>query len=109
MRAELVEVRRWALRQAQGACRRAQGACSLTGYGLGRRVQQLKLLAAAEIHVHPARQARVKAAHRAHHVDALEMIQIVLLEDRLTLDGVLVRDQAFPSESRGLAFHGVGG
>ena len=55
------------------------------------RVQLLQLLALAEVHVHAARQARVEAAHRAHDVDALEVLAVVLLEDRLALHRVLVR------------------
>ena len=62
-------------------------------FGVGdlrRRVQLLQHLALAEVHVHPARQARVEAAHRPHDVDALEMLPVVLLEDRRVDDRVLV-------------------
>src|SRR5580704_15412671 len=48
----------------------------------GGRVGRLEHLAAAEVHVHAARQARVEAAHGAHDVDALEVVRRVLLEDR---------------------------
>ena len=44
----------------------------------------------AGVHVHAARQARVERAHRAHDVDALEVLRAVLLEDRRVLHGVLV-------------------
>ena len=54
-------------------------------------VHRLQGLSGAEIHVHAARQARVEAAHRAHDVDALEVVRRVLLEDRRVLHGVLVR------------------
>ena len=66
-------------------------------------MQQLELLAAAEVHVHAARQARVEAAHRAHDVDALEVLAVVLLEDRLPLHGVLVG----PGRAVGVARVGV--
>ena len=56
-----------------------------------RRVRLLEHLAVAEVHVHPARQARVEAAHRPHDVDAAEVVRAVLLEDRLPGDRVLVR------------------
>ena len=56
-----------------------------------RRVVPLQHLPAAEVHVDAARQAGVEAADRAHDVDALEVRPVVLLEDRLALDGVLVR------------------
>ena len=59
------------------------GHASLPGDRLRRRVQHLQRLAVAEVHVHPARQARIEAAHRAHDVDALEVLPVVLLEDRL--------------------------
>src|SRR4051794_3269331 len=64
---------------------------SLAGDRLGGRVEHLQLLAVAEIHVHAARQAGVEAADGPHDVDALEVLAVVLLEDRLALDGVLVR------------------
>src|SRR6266576_5038331 len=38
-------------------------------------VHGLQGLSGAEIHVHPARQAGVEAAHRAHDVDALEVVR----------------------------------
>src|SRR5690349_2179447 len=46
-----------------------------------RRVQAPQHLSAAEVHVHPTRQAGVEAAHRAHDVDPLERGPVVLLED----------------------------
>src|SRR3954463_6896009 len=46
---------------------------------------------AAERHVNAARQAGIEAADGPHDVDALERLRRVLLEDRLALDGVLVR------------------
>src|SRR5271163_2230056 len=55
----------------------------------GRRVHDLAHLALA-VHVHPARQARIEAVHRAHDVDPLEVLRTVLLEDRRVLHGVLV-------------------
>src|SRR5580700_10695705 len=54
------------------------------------RVRRLEHLAAAEVHVHAARQAWVEAAHGAHDVDALEVVRRVLLEDRRVLHRVLV-------------------
>src|SRR5262249_12645223 len=56
-----------------------------------RRVRRLEHLATAQVHVYPARQARVEAAHGAHDVDALEVLLGVLLEDRRVLHRVLVR------------------
>src|SRR5262249_16103449 len=47
-------------------------------------------LALPEVHVHPARQAGIEAPHRAHDVDALEVLASVLLEDLQPLHGVLV-------------------
>src|ERR1700754_3080354 len=41
--------------------------------------------------MHPTWQTRVETAHRAHDVDALEMLSVVLLEDRLALHRILVR------------------
>src|SRR3954447_20836464 len=55
-----------------------------------RRVHLLQGLAVAEVHVDATRQARVEAAHRAHDVNALEVVRAVLLEDGRVLDGVLV-------------------
>src|SRR6185503_6005448 len=43
-----------------------------------------------EVHVDAAGQAGVEAAHRAHDVDADELVRAVLLEDRRVLDRVLV-------------------
>src|SRR5437763_8209699 len=48
-------------------------------------------LPAADVHVHPARQAGVEAADGAHDVHALEVVRAVLLEDRHVLHRVLVR------------------
>src|SRR4029078_9054325 len=39
----------------------------------------------------PPRKTRVETAHRAHDVDALEVLPVVLLEDRLALYRILVR------------------
>ena len=50
----------------------------------------LQDLAVAEIHVDAARQTRIEAAHRAHDVDALEVVRTVLLEDRRVLHRVFV-------------------
>src|SRR5258707_14123704 len=44
----------------------------------------------AEVHVHPARKARVEGTHCPHDVDALEVLGLVLLEDRRVLHRVLV-------------------
>src|SRR5437879_1885498 len=52
---------------------------------------RLEYLAAAQIHVHTARQARIETAHRSHNVDSLEVSRSVLFEDRCVLDGILVR------------------
>src|SRR2546429_4794262 len=60
----------------------------------GGRVHPLDHLALAgptsEVHVHPAGQARVEAADSPHDVDALEVVGLVLLEDRGVLHRVLV-------------------
>ena len=69
----------------------------------------LSVLPVAQVHVHAARQARVEAAHRAHDVDAAEVVLAVLLEDRLALHRVLVRARACRRSRVGLPFHGVGG
>src|SRR3954465_838600 len=45
----------------------------------------------AQIHVHAAGQAWVKAANRAHDIDALEFVGTVLLEDGRVLDRIFVR------------------
>src|SRR3954465_11051562 len=50
----------------------------------------LEYLAIAQVHVDSAGQARVEAAHRAHNVDAPEVVGAVLLEDRGARDRVLV-------------------
>src|SRR4051812_36666432 len=63
---------------------------SLAGDRLGGRVGQLQRPAVAEVHVHAAGQAGIEAADGPHDVDALEVLPVVLLEDRLPLDGVLV-------------------
>src|SRR6266480_4386021 len=55
-----------------------------------RRMGDVDLLAVAEIHVDPARQARVEAADGTHDVDASEMLLAVLLEDGGVLHRVLV-------------------
>src|ERR1700722_14410387 len=55
------------------------------------RVRRLQHLAAAQVHVNAAGQARVEASHRPHDVDALEVLRGVLLEDRRVLHRVLVR------------------
>ncbi len=54
------------------------------------RVHHLLDLAAAGVHVHAARQARVERAYRPHDVDPLEVLGSVLLEDRRVLHRVLV-------------------
>src|SRR5438105_6118308 len=60
----------------------------------GRRVHPPHDLAvtgpAAEVHVHPAGQAWVEGTDRPHDVDALEVLGLVLLEDRGVLHRVLV-------------------
>src|SRR5947207_1253650 len=56
-----------------------------------RRVSLLDHPAVAEVHVDAARQARIEAAHRAHDVDALEVLGAVLLEQVHALHRVLVR------------------
>src|SRR5882757_5808049 len=60
----------------------------------GRRVHPPHDLAvtgpAAEVHVHPAGQAWVEGTDRPHDVDALEVLGLVLLEDRRVLHRVLV-------------------
>src|SRR5262249_36478947 len=63
----------------------------------------LNFLAVAQIHVYAAGQARVKAADRAHDVDALEMLNIVFLEDRRILHRVLV----WPRSTLVVAWAGV--
>src|SRR6185295_6753391 len=56
----------------------------------GRR-DHVQRFAVALVDVHTTGQARVEAAHRAHDVDALEVLVAALLEDRGVLHGVLVR------------------
>src|SRR5271154_3646749 len=55
-----------------------------------RRMVGLQHLAIAEIHVHPARQTRIEAAHGAHDVDTLEFVRPILFEDRSVLHRILV-------------------
>src|ERR1700756_932401 len=64
---------------------------SIPGHGLGWRMQSFERLALTQVHVNTARQARIEAAHRTHDVDALEILPVVLFEDRLALYGILVR------------------
>src|SRR5580692_7096768 len=54
-------------------------------------MQSLQGFAVPQVHVYTAGQAWIEAAHRAHDVDALEVVPSVLLEDRLTLHRILVR------------------
>src|SRR5690606_591178 len=54
------------------------------------RVPPLEDVPLARVHVHAARQARIEAPHRAHDVDAFEVLLAVLLEDRQPLYGVRV-------------------
>src|SRR5262249_33481911 len=56
-----------------------------------RGVHGLDCLAVTQIHMHTARQAWVEASHRAHDIDALEIVGAVFLEDRRALYGILVR------------------
>src|SRR5215204_1528596 len=56
-----------------------------------RGVTLLDDLAIAHVHVDPAGQARIEAAHGTHDVDALEVVGAVLLEDRHAGHRVLVR------------------
>ena len=51
--------------------------------------------------MHAARQAWVEATHGAHYVYALEVVRAVLLEDRGTLDRVLVRTRGAVGVSGG--------
>ena len=51
----------------------------------------MRTLPLAGVHVHAAGQARIERAHRAHDVDALEVLGAVLLEDRRVLHRILVR------------------
>src|SRR5579863_5713016 len=55
-----------------------------------RRVNRLDALAFPQIHVHAAWEAGIEAAHRAHDVDALEVLWSVLFVNRRVLHGVLV-------------------
>src|SRR5918911_1892407 len=73
-----------------GAAWRSNPTFSDVGVKHCRRVELVQDLALSEIHVHPARQAGVEAPNRPHDVDALEVLRLVLLEDRRVLDRVLV-------------------
>src|SRR5580704_7749103 len=53
----------------------------------------LQHLSVAQIHMHPARQARIETAHRAHDIDPLKFIRAVLLEDWGVLHRVFVRSR----------------
>src|SRR5581483_4570728 len=68
----------------------AIGHGSLAGGGLRWGMQSLERAALAQVHVHTTGQTRVEAAHRAHDVDALEVLPVVLLEDGLALYRILV-------------------
>src|SRR5687767_3822644 len=46
--------------------------------------------AIAEIHMYPAWQARIEAAHRAHDVDAFEVFAIAFFEDWQPLDRIFI-------------------
>src|SRR5207248_4567343 len=50
----------------------------------------LKLFPFAQVHMHTAWQTRIKAAHCAHDVNALEAVRAILFEDRRVLHGILV-------------------
>src|SRR5579875_2158 len=54
-------------------------------------MHHLQFLTLAQVHVNPAWQAWIEAAHRAHNIDAFEILRPVLLEDRRVLHCVLVR------------------
>src|SRR5579884_1797738 len=56
-----------------------------------RRVDALDRSAASHVHVHAARQTRIETAHRAHNVDALEILRAVFFENRRVLHRVFVR------------------
>src|SRR3984885_6953585 len=58
--------------------------------GGGGGMQLLQGLALAQVHVDTAREARVETSHRSHDVDALEVVEVVLLEDRGVHHRVLV-------------------
>src|ERR1700752_666659 len=51
----------------------------------------LQDLAVTEIHVNTAGETRIKASHRAHDVDALEIVGAVFFEDGRVLDRILIR------------------
>src|SRR5450432_2901714 len=51
-------------------------------------------LAVPQIHVHAARQTRVKTPYRAHYIDSLELVRAIFLEDRRVLHRVFVRTRS---------------
>ncbi len=79
--------------------------CSLPGSFAAHRAEHWRVpgfqdLAIAQVHVDAARQARIKAAHRAHDVDAFEFIRPVLLEDRRVLHRIFVRTRSSVNVAR---------
>ena len=50
-------------------------------------------LAVAQVHVDAARQARIKAAYRAHDINSLELIGAILLKDRRILHRIFIRSR----------------
>src|SRR5271165_1664612 len=52
---------------------------------------RLQHLAVPQIHVHAARQTRIKAPYRAHDIDSLELVRPVFFKDRSVLHRILVR------------------
>jgi hypothetical protein len=69
----------WSMRSPGDVRVHHSGVAAMVG-----RVQLLYRLPAAEVHVHAAGQARVEAADGPHDVDALEVLPVVLLEQRLS-------------------------
>src|SRR5579862_8589623 len=59
-----------------------------------RRMTRRQHLALPQVHVNTAREARVEAAHRAHDVDAAEILGAVLLENRRILYRVFIRSRS---------------
>src|ERR1700682_6295090 len=64
-----------------------------TGLGLETKhggMMRLQHFAVPQIHVHAARQTRIKTPHRAHDINSLELVRTVFLKDRSVLHRVLI-------------------
>src|SRR5579883_589826 len=53
-------------------------------------MNDLKFFSVAQIHMHPAWQARIEAAHSAHNINPLKIVRAILFKDGRVLHGILV-------------------